>query len=338
MTQSDRRRPFPFLRDGRLRGDVFRRVVEQLADRVGRAVSRDELAEAVWPDGRGAYWTKQLTECARSINRAVGAELIRQIRDGHATIGYQIDFRHLRPGLYRVERPYRIDEATGLRRWAPWTRAEDELLRRSIGRMTASEIAETINSTLSHAYRTPDGVRWRAGLMGLSYAVEGLSAKQVAEILGIHSTHLSNRLIRPGYLRATRRKPRLEQSADARNRWWVITEADLEAFIRDYPWHYDYRLMRRGHRLRSLAETVHRQDPWLFFRDVVRIFGVDRTQVFRYLREGRLPNAKRMRTMSGKPNGAWRIPASDVRRLALELAQHPSSNQHPNRRRKKTAA
>lgn len=338
MTPSKHSSARPFLADGRIRSQLCRRVLEAMASRVGRAVTTEELAEAVWPGRRMTYARQELTRCARIINRAVDGELVKQIRRGNLTAAYELDLRLLRPGLYRLERTYRVDEQTGLRRWVRWTPDEDAILRKYAGTMPLARLAQLVVDRVGHALRTYEGVRVRLRTLGVSWRYTGLSAVQVAHLFGLDSSHLPARWITPGYLRATRRETLEPEAMAARNRWFLITEADIEVFIREYPWQYDYRLMRRGHRLSSLAETIYRQDPWLYVDEASRTFGVDRSQIWRYLREGRLPNAKRMHTGRGKLNGAWRIPASDLHALGFELARHPSSNQHPKRRRKKVAA
>lgn len=340
MTPSEpRERRYGLLLDGRLRGVCVRRMLEALAARVGRTVPREELAAEIWSGEPPRHWMHLMTFMARKINRSVGERLVKQVKVKQVTVAYEVDPRWLRDGLYRLPPLdyFALDRETGMRRYLPWRPVEDAFLRRHAGEYTVAQIAELINGQLGLAHRTGSGVRQRLYQLGVSRALTSWTALQVADLFGVNSKWLPPRWIKPGYLHAERRAAGNSADPDAVSHVYRITDADLEAFIRNYPWHYDPRSMQRGHRLTALAEMVYRQDPWLYDAEAARAFGVTKESIRVYRREGWLPNARRMRTHNGKPNGFWRIPASDLRALGLRLAQNPNSKRHPSRRKKAAA-
>lgn len=325
------------LRDGRVRGAHARAFIAALAERVGRAVPREELAAEIWAGNRPRCWTKGLTRWARNINQAVDKQLVKRVKVGQAIVAYQVDPQWLSDGLYRLPDYFAIDQATGMRRMLPWRPVEDAFIRKHAGQYTAAQIAELLNAQIGLAHRTSKGVRQRLQQLGVSRALTYWSAVQVAALFGVASNWLPARWIKPGYLHAERRAGGSSDDPKAVSHVYRITDADIEAFIRTQPWHYDHRSMQRGHRLTALAELVYRQDPWLYDSEAARAFGVVKETIRWYRRLGWLPNAQRMRTYNGKPNGFWRTPASDLRALGLRLAQNSNSKRHPSRRKKAAA-
>ena len=86
---------------------------------------------------------------------------------------------------------------------------------------------------------------------------------------------------------------RVSRSAHAH--WW-IHPSDLERFVRECGWAYDWRRMPVGHPLRALAEVVDRPDPWLDLRALARFLEMPERTVMSWVRKGLIPHRRRYET------------------------------------------
>src|SRR5262249_2281742 len=101
---------------------------------------------------------------------------------------------------------------------------------------------------------------------------------------------------------------------------WLITDAQLEAFIRTSPHVYDWQRMRPG-RWRSLAELVWRRDPLFTVQEAAPLLGISRACARKSWRAGRLRALRRFRN-PGPWAGEWLIHRSALHafRPAPEIA------------------
>jgi hypothetical protein len=74
-------------------------------------------------------------------------------------------------------------------------------------------------------------------------------------------------------------------------RWMSL--ADVEAFIRAHPWLYDWKRMDPTSRLRSLAEVIHKADPWLTLAEAAEQSALSVKQLRRIVAQDVLPHERR---------------------------------------------
>lgn len=305
-----------FLKDGRLSGVVARRFLESMTRRIGSGVvSPEALAADVWPDGPPKTWRIILTVTASRINNRLEATAIIRVGSACRLDGFRLDVSQL------PNRNVTAVRAVARVRWT-WTAAEDRVLREHVGRVTLSELTALVSAVHGRS-RTPSAVEGRLYTLGLSKRVKAYSANQLAPILGV-SGEVITLWIEAGLIAARRTEPDGLKPDSKRWGWWLIEHAEVEQFLRAYPWEYDWRSMRRGHQLTGVAQVVQRREPYLTLSEFARRQRVSHRTVFRWLTDGRLPGARRITPRSRKASpqlSTWRIPLSAVDSLSMALAQ-----------------
>lgn len=190
-----------------------------------------------------------------------------------------------------------------------WTAAHDLRLRALVGQVPVTEIAARLSTEFPGTPRTETAVIVRLKRLGLSPVVVHYNARAIGKLFGVDGKTVTSSWIPRGWLQATQQHPGVAGSS------WVITAPAVEAFVRDFPWVYDWEQMRPG-RWRSLAEVVWRRDPLLPINDAARIAGVHPETLRRHARRGWL-TAVRRRRRGGARQGEWLVARSALTRLAL---------------------
>ncbi len=191
------------------------------------------------------------------------------------------------------------------RRWDVWLADEDRRLRELAAVFETVELAARLSQEFGGP-RTPAAVRRRARLLGVSLGTRHLSLSDIETIFDVDGGTVLRRWVADGYLRV------LPRRGAGRARRWEFRETDVQAFIRAHPWLYDWRKMRAGV-LRSLAEVVHRAEPWLSLEEAAARGGLSVKQLRRRVEREDLPHARRWHGRA--PWGQIVIQAEDLERF-----------------------
>lgn len=170
--------------------------------------------------------------------------------------------------------------------WNGWTMEEENLLRELAGSMELGEIARILSERFG-VPRTPNAVDVRCQRLGISRWVPGMSLRDLERLFACDHQSIVRHWVETGLLRARRWSGRGPHPG-----WW-FEPADVERFIRDCPWAYDWRRMKPGHRLTRLAEVVNRADPWFSYDDLRRYVGISKRNLDKWRRRGLVPHKRR---------------------------------------------
>lgn len=193
------------------------------------------------------------------------------------------------------------------RRWDAWLPGEDRRLAELAPLLDRQQLAARLASEFG-VRRTPEAIRRRARLVGAHLAQRPLALADVERLFGVAGGTVLRRWVGGGALRA------LPRTGRGRAPHRLFRETDVEAFIRAHPWLYDWTRMRPGHRLRSLAEVVHRSDPWLNLEQASAWSGLTVKQLRRLVATGELPHERRWQGCG--PWGQLVVRAADLDELA----------------------
>lgn len=159
----------------------------------------------------------------------------------------------------------------------PWTQAETAQLREWYGENAVADIAQTLG-------RSENAVRVRAKRLHLDVRGGFLTARQVADILGVDS-HTPCRWARAGLLSMHRTDT---LTAHGTARLWACRMADLEAFVRRCPEMVEPSRVEAGF-WRNLAEQAHRKADFLSIDEAAVLLGVSAHCVRAHVLSGQVP-------------------------------------------------
>ena len=197
-----------------------------------------------------------------------------------------------------------------------WSRDEYELLERLAGTMEIERIAERI-SEQSRIPRTANAVKVKIQRRGLSRWVRGMSLMEIERLFGLDHRPIIKHWVTPGLLVGRR------WSGRGPNAGWWFEPSDVEAFIRRYPWAYDWKQMQPRHRLTSLAEMVNRADPWLTYEELGHFVGLSSSNLDKWRRRGLIPFQRRPK---GGPDGYIMVRARDLRSIKANIEAARAAN------------
>lgn len=189
------------------------------------------------------------------------------------------------------------------KRWDTWLPGEDRRLAELAPLLELEQVARELASEFG-VQRTREAVRHRASRLGIQLQKRYLSLADLEGLFGIDGGTVIGRWVTSGALRA------LPHHSRGRAARWRFRATDVEAFLRAFPWLYDWRRMQRSHRLRSLAEVIDRADPWLTLPQVAARTGLTLKQVRRLLARDVLPYERRWH--GGGPWGTLVVRAADL--------------------------
>lgn len=162
-------------------------------------------------------------------------DILRKVEDGRLLLpiaqrlGKSERQVRLRWQLLRAGKPPRATDYNRI-----WSRADDQYLRDTVGMKPIAEICEALK-------RTPVAVRIRAKRLGLRWVkgskrqpAQGLTARAVAQMLGVRCQKTVVRWIADGYMVGEKRPVRYGTSAV-----WRIWPEAVERFLREYRWLYN---------------------------------------------------------------------------------------------------
>lgn len=164
-----------------------------------------------------------------------------------------------------------------------WTPEQDAILR---------DLAGTVPREQLHAAwmertglpRTHEALVVRCQRIGASMWVHGWSLRSVERLFGTDHRMIIRNWVQTGELPGSRWRGR------GPNEGWWFNESDIERFIREYPWRYDWTRMQRDHRLATIAELVNRADPWRSYAELVEFVGIASGNVDKWRRRGLVPH------------------------------------------------
>ena len=171
-------------------------------------------------------------------------------------------------------------------RWDFWTREEEDRLRQLAGTVELHRVAEILTAEFGTP-RTRNAVDVRCARLGISHWVKGMSMTELERLFGYDHRAIARNFVDTGLLPARR------WSGRGPNEGWWFEPADVERFIRSYPWLYDWTKMQRGHRLTRIAEMAHRIDPWVTMDVVARHLCLHPAPAKKWLHWGLIPHKRR---------------------------------------------
>jgi hypothetical protein len=192
------------------------------------------------------------------------------------------------------------------RRWDAWLPEEERRLAELGPWLELPQLAAELSREFGIA-RTPAAVRHKAGVLGLRLPRRLLSLADLERLFGVDGGTILRRWTADGALRV------LPRGGSGGTAHWQFRETDVEAFIRAHPWLYDWSRMR-PHRLRSLAEVVHKTDPWLTLDCAATRSGRTVKQLRRLVAGDLLPHERRWH--GGGPWGQIVVRAADLALIA----------------------
>jgi hypothetical protein len=191
-----------------------------------------------------------------------------------------------------------------------WEPSHDAFLATLVGR-SESEMAAAFQARFRFR-RTGQAIRKRMLDLGLDTRQDGWTIQALSRLFGTTADRVLRAWVRAGLLAGRKGEPSRQSKLDGtREQWWRISDAEVERFIRAYPWEYDWRTMQAGHRLATIAREVGRRDGYLSAKEAGRALGISAQEVARLVRRGELP-AKRVTPTSGGAGRDLRIAAADV--------------------------
>lgn len=204
-----------------------------------------------------------------------------------------------------------------------WTAEEEQELRGRWPHQHRSEVAKAMG-------RSESSVQTRAAALHLGRGGPCYTATAVARLFGVDQ-HTVVYWISHGWLGATRTA--IKSGFGCK---WHVSYGDLERFITESPYHFDYRWMQEGTWWRRLAERETNAQQWLTARQAARRLGTHVGTIHRHLLKGWLPGKK---TTGPSCQGDWRIKAVDLAqfRPRRPLGGHGGRGR-PGMRRKRAAA
>ncbi len=180
-----------------------------------------------------------------------------------------------------------------------WTEEEDDWLSDNWGLHPDEYVAR-------HLHRSVVACTIRAKrVAGVSRKMAFWTARNVAELFGVDEHAITDRWIESGALKAEKSHVRCGDGY----RVWRIDEEAVQAFIRQYPYHYDRQRIEPNTVYRQLAERVWQTDPWLTVNEAAAELGVHPQTVWRHIRRGWLQGKK---TWEAGKWGGWRMPKSQL--------------------------
>jgi hypothetical protein len=172
------------------------------------------------------------------------------------------------------------------RRWDAWLLAEDRRLAQLAPLLEVPQLAAELANEFGIP-RTPQAVRRRAASLGVRVPLRWMSLADIERLFGVDGGTVLRRWMASGALRV------LPRSGRGRAPNWRFRETDVEAFIRAHPWLYDWRRMQAAHRFRSLAEVIHKADPWLTLGEAKLQSSLSIKQLRRLIARDMLPHERR---------------------------------------------
>lgn len=186
----------------------------------------------------------------------------------------------------------------------PWTQDEIDYLSDNWGllpdKAVARHLKRTVTACIIAAQRHAK----------VSRKMAFWTAHNVAELFGVDD-HAVIRWIGAGVLQGRKSSVRCGDGHYA----WQVDDQAIQAFIRQYPYHYDRSRLERGSFWRKLAEQAWRRDPYLTADEAAAELGVAVWTVHRHLRRGWLRGVK---TWEAGRSGGWRIARSELQNFRLK--------------------
>jgi hypothetical protein len=169
-----------------------------------------------------------------------------------------------------------------------WTIQEDNLIRALAGIETRVEIAHRCEAE-SGLRRSDHAIENRARKLGVYTGRElWWTESDLMKVFGVGRPSVQA-WVAAGQIESTPWGSSLR----------VFSVAQIESFMRAYPWLYDLDCMARG-RFHQLAEVIQRRDPWWDTRRVIEETGIPRHMLKRLRADGLLDSRRRP-----GPNGGY---------------------------------
>lgn len=180
-----------------------------------------------------------------------------------------------------------------------WTLAEVNYLHAHFGRATDAAIA-------GHLGRTVLGIRLKAKRLGLHKRDIGMSATEVGRLLAVDTTIVTKCWIAKGLLKARR------GFVQGPHRTHVVTEAAVEAFIRDHGQWLDAERVPDDSPFKAIAMA----NRWVSLTELTVRTGHGKSWLMWYLRSGLMRVRRRGPLWYVHPDDAAKLPCRDPEAIA----------------------
>lgn len=157
-----------------------------------------------------------------------------------------------------------------------WTDEQDQVLRDMTEKgRPLHEIVTAVNALDgNHPTRSAKGVEYRLRYLKLPTGCWGWTADALRKLFGV-SPNVVHRWLEAGAIEGARSG----HGAASKGTPWVVSDAQLEAFLKTQRWRYDWRKISDP-RVRSRAEVYNRVDPWIPIDVAARMLGVATRQLY----------------------------------------------------------
>ena len=144
----------------------------------------------------------------------------------------------------------------------------------------------TMKRMVKYLKRTAVAIKEQAQKLGLLRVSEDYPALTLAKVLGCSGATIA-RYVKKGYLKG---KQSYKLGAHRR---WVITEEDVVAFIRTYPWMLSMKKMQERSYFRSILHEEWGKNPWYNTAEAAEKVGCCVETLQKRLRSGEVPAIKK---------------------------------------------
>lgn len=171
-------------------------------------------------------------------------------------------------------------------RWDGWSRDEVDLVRRMAGDFPPSEILAALHAECG-TKRTTSGLNCMAFARSIRLGRRGYGTNELAGFFGV-SLDLVVDWIHRGRLRATQWHGRQwsYKPVTEGKKPYIVSREDAEAFIRGYPWLYDFGLTDPAHPLYAVAQAANRGERWLGAKQMAELLGLSEQHTGELARRG----------------------------------------------------
>ncbi len=204
-------------------------------------------------------------------------------------------------------------------KWWEWSELEIGRLRELAGTRRPEDIAGMLNAEFGMA-RTVQAVQQRAVRIGISLYQEGISITELRRIFATSVNLIKRRWMDTGYLVARRTTPQ-----PVRGGKWLSDPAEVERFLRDYPWTYDAQHMLPGHPFTQLAQVIQGRDRWVTLEEAAEFLGASPSRLTVWAQRGLVPHQRRWH--NGCRDGMLVVRAADLEGAREAIARAKAEGQ-----------
>lgn len=185
------------------------------------------------------------------------------------------------------------------------------------------EMLAAVNAVEGAPQRTAKAIECRLRTLGLPSSSWGWTSEALRRMFGV-TPSVAYRWLSTGILKGTR------SGLGGYNKGtpWVVSDEDLDVFLRQERWRYDWRKITDP-RIRSRAEVYDRVDPWITVQEAATMLGISKRQLYDDPWRSRFAHHRR----DVKTKMAGSTPRVYLRSEILAYLRKPDARSEENTRR-----